>query len=80
MFAVYEQVAGAAVARRVVAHPDRAAAEYEALELVADHARVGWRVVEVHQRRSPPARWVLRRGQAWASVEVRDEEAPAPAE
>ena len=79
MFAVYEQAPGASAARLVGAHPDRAAAEYEALELVASHARADWRIVEfVHDGRRQ--RWVLRRATAWASVEVREEAAAAPAE
>lgn len=79
VFVVDERTAGAGAPRRVATHPDAAAAEHEALALVAEYGRGGWRVVEF-VRDGRRQRWVLRRGQGWASVEVRDEEAPAPPE
>ena len=56
------------------AHRDPVAAEDQARLLVARYEGEGWRVVErVGDGRR--RRWVLRRGNEWGAVEVREEAA-----
>jgi hypothetical protein len=75
VFVVYDQPAAAGAPRRHAAHPDYPAAEHEALRLVVDYGRAGWRVVQDVGDAARERCWVLRRVEVplRTTVEVRAE-------